>query len=196
MILKFIAASTLISLLPGPSMILVIMNTIKRGALVGLMTILGVVIADAMLLGATFSGLGASIQASEVIFNMVKWIGAFYLIYLGVSELLGSVSEGSLDMQSKHNALKQGIATTLLNPKIIIFLIAFFPPYINKEAALWPQIFTLGPAFLITVFMVLMLYLLCADNTRKLIESKRGKVCFKTITGMSLIGFGILAAGG
>ncbi len=195
MLLSFIVATTVVSLMPGPSMIVIMMNSIDRGLAQGIQTIAGAVLADAILLLLTLSGVGTILYTSALAFSLLKWFGVLYLIYLGYVQLKSKVEEEESKAARPGNAFLQGLGTTLLNPKIIGFLIVFFPQFLNREESVLKQLFVLGPLFLLIVFIVFLLCALAARSIRGAMASRKGKVVFKNVSGISLIGCGLLSAG-
>ncbi len=176
--------------MPGPSMILVIMNTIEGGLKKGFLSILGVVVADAILLIIVLSGMGAIVASSATIFNLMKWCGAIYLIYMGIA-LLRSVSTTNETYSiSVDKPFSSAMSMTMLNPKIIIFLIAFFPQFIDSLKSIGKQMWLLSTIFLAVVFTILAAYSLCALKLRNLFKSHRGMRSIKLATAISLIGCG------
>ncbi|OZG74527.1 threonine transporter [Hahella sp. CCB-MM4] len=201
--LGFIVASILITLMPGPSMLVVIMNTLQRGVSAGILSSFGVVVADALLLILTLSGIGALLYSSALAFTLVKWCGVAYLVYLGIRQLLSSNSVNSSENENGSERLAtstpgsfvQGFATTMLNPKIISFFIAFFPQFLDPELPAIPQLLMLGPVFLLIVFVILVMYTMLAKAARVFLSSPRGQLCVQKLSGGMLIGCGIVAAG-
>lgn len=193
MLTTFLLASSVITLMPGPSMILVIMNTIDGGLNKGFQSILGVVCADAILLGVILSGVGTLVASSAIIFNMIKWCGAFYLIYLGIGILRSLSAQNELNASSLASPFSSAINMTLLNPKIIIFLIAFFPQFIDAQKPMVQQMSLLCVLFLLVVFVILLLYALCALKLTNVFNTKKGMRMIKIVTAISLMGCGLIA---
>lgn len=192
--LSFIIATSLVCLIPGPSIFLVVLNTLQQGLSAGVKTIVGVVIADAILMALTLMGVGSLLYSSAIAFSILKWLGAAYLIYLGISQLRSkSSSVTDVSTASKH-PIAQGIGITLLNPKIIGFFIAFFPQFINQDQPFQEQIILLGSTFLVLVFFFMFLYALLAVSVRSLIDSPKGNKIVNKVSGFTLIGCGALAA--
>lgn len=197
MLWSFIAATTLISLMPGPSMVIIMMTALDRGLTKSIQTILGVVVADAVLLILVLSGLGALLYTSALAFTTLKWLGVVYLIYLGIAQLRSKVEDSGPTGADRRTApFLQGLGTTLLNPKIIGFLIVYFPQFLNREEPVLNQMRVLGPLFLLIVFAVFLLCALGAKALRSVLETHRGRVMVKNASGVSLIGCGVLSAAG
>ncbi len=202
MSLSFILSSVFITLLPGPSMLVVMLNTIQKGGLSGVVTACGVVVADALLLMLTLSGIGALLYTSSLAFSLVKWLGVGYLLFLGIRQLRSAASEGRAPANTKHRSadtsplsdLAQGVGTTLLNPKIIGFFIAFFPQFLDPAKSVLPQLFIMGPVFLLIVLLILLLYVILARTISAALSSARGQKLLHKFSAGWLIFFGFIAA--
>lgn len=194
MLLSFIIATIVVSLMPGPSMVLIIITAVERGLGKAMQTIAGAVLADAILLALTLSGLGAVIHASALAFNVLKWFGVVYLIYLGFMQLKSKVAEDSMQAVPSGNSFLQGLGITLLNPKIIGFLIVFFPQFLDPKEGVFQQLLILGPLFLFIVFLVFVAFAIAARAVRRFLDTTKGKILFKNVSGASLIGCGLLSA--
>ena len=194
MIWSFIVATALITLMPGPSLIVIMMTAIDRGLAKSIQTILGVVVADAILLLLVLSGVGAIIYASAEAFAALKWLGAIYLIYLGVMQLRSRANDRLVKSGAQRNAFLQGLGTTVLNPKIIGFLIVYFPQFLNRDDGVLNQMIVLGPLFLLVVFLVFLSCALAAKCLRRVLETARGRATSKNVSGLSLIGCGVYSA--
>jgi threonine/homoserine/homoserine lactone efflux protein len=192
MLTTFLLASSLITLMPGPSMILVIINSIEGGFKQGMLSVAGVVIADVILLGVVLSGVGAIVGSSALLFNVIKLSGSLYLIYLGVGLGKNLSTEDGLPPCASTTPFSSAVNMTLLNPKIIIFLIAFFPQFIDLHKPLKEQMLLLCSLFLAVVCSILTLYSLAALKLRTLFQTKKGMRVIKLVTAISLISCGIM----
>ncbi len=154
----FIITSVVIILTPGQDMILVMSRSIAQGQKAGVITALGVSIG---LMGhtllATF-GLGALLLASEWLFNVIKFVGAGYLIYLGYL-LLKSKDEDlkmkELEQVSYKKMFFQGAISNIMNPKITIFYFSYLPQFITPNGGSEAlQLFILGTTFAVLTFLI------------------------------------------
>lgn len=154
----FIFSSILIILIPGQDMLLVISKSISQGKTAGIITATGVSIG---LLGhtllATF-GLGALIMTSQWLFDIIKIIGASYLIYIGVSLIRNKKSNLEIKNTPNESYKKlfiQGFITNIMNPKIAIFYFSYLPQFVvsNTQNEAF-QLFTLGVTFAILTFFI------------------------------------------
>lgn len=193
MLFSFILATCIVTLMPGPSMVAVMMNSVQRGLMQGIQTIAGVVAADAILLALTLSGIGTLLYASSLAFSVLKWGGVAYLVYSGVKQLRSSVDKDSRTDAATGNAFLQGFGITMLNPKIIGFLVAFFPQFLHRDESIVQQLVVLGPLFLLIVFVTLLFYALTAAGIRGYLETRRGRLALRNTSGLALIGCGLFA---
>lgn len=192
MLINFLIASCIIILMPGPSLILIIMNTIEGGIKQGLMSIMGVVIADAILLALISTGMGAIITSYPLIFTSLKWSGAIYLIYLGIAVIRSLNAQDEARSATLSTPFSSAINMTLLNPKIIVFLIAFFPQFIDPAKPIPEQMLLLSSIFLIEVFVISALIALGALTLRSQLQTPKGVYGVKILTAISLIGCGVM----
>ena len=195
MLWSFVIATCIVTLMPGPSMVAVVMNSIQRGLWDGVQTSLGVVVADAILLALTLSGIGTLLYTSALAFSVLKWGGVAYLVYCGIRQLRSKVDAEEEAGVAKGNAFLQGFGITMLNPKIIGFLVAFFPQFLQREESIAGQLVVLGPVFLLVVFATLLFYALTATSVRGVLQTRKGRVVLKNVSGGALVGCGVLAAG-
>ncbi|NLR74344.1 LysE family translocator [Leeia aquatica] len=193
-LLSFILATTIVSFMPGPSMALIMMHAVDRGFATSVQTSLGAVLADAILLVLALSGVGAILYSSALAFTALKWVGVVYLIWLGIAQLRSPVNTSADQPASKPgNAFLQGLGVTLFNPKIIGFLIMYFPQFLDAKRPALPQLLVLGPLFLLVVFVVFLICAMLAHAMRRLLLTERGRLWFRNTTGGALIGCGLLS---
>lgn len=186
---------------PGPAVLFIISNATLYGWRKALYIAFGNVVGLLCLGTIAVTGLGAILQTSEYIFNIIKYFGAAYLIYLGIKLIVQKNSHfnslqdtiSSKTISSKKVFL-QAFGVAVSNPKAIVFLTALFPQFINIEKDLVSQFFMLIGTLMFFSFSFLMLYALLAHKAKKwLNKPNRIKIMNKT-TGSIFIGFGILLA--
>jgi len=156
--LLFVIASTAVICMPGQDLILVLTRSLSQGALAGAYTSLGV---SAGLLVHTLLatvGVGALVTASELLFNIMKWMGAIYLLYLGIIVFRTKAEAVIFNTVSKRSNPKlflDGAISNIANPKIAIFFFAFLPQFINPSSTNTPlSIFVLGIGFAFLTFVI------------------------------------------
>lgn len=194
MLIGFIIAVILITIVPGPSILLLLVVSLRQGTLAGLKYTLGVLAADAVLLTISLLGLGAVLQGSAMLFNIVKWAGVAYLIYLGIKQLRAP-SEIKLETNQKVQApFTQGFTITALNPKAIGFFVAFFPQFIDHRGDVIAQLMVLVPLFMSLVFGIFAICAILAGYSRMLFENHAGQITLKYGAALGLISSGLAAA--
>jgi len=194
MLFGFIIATIVITLSPGPSIIVLLVVSLRQGAMAGIKYSAGVISADTILISLSLLGLGALMQSSVLLFNLVKWAGIAYLIYLGIKQLRTSSNVSVEATKVSGSPYLQGLGTTMLNPKAIGFFVAFLPQFIDPTQAFWPQLMLLGPLFLTMVFVMFSIIALLASRTKLLFESNKGQITLKYGAAFGLIGSGFAAA--
>jgi len=198
----YLTLVTVATATPGPAVLFIMTNATLHGWRKAAFAALGN-IAGLFCLGIlAVAGLGTILKTSEFIFNIIKYAGAAYLIYLG----LKMIFQKSLDFDTMKNQLTstdissqklflQAVGVAMSNPKAIVFLTALFPQFINTNKALIPQFSMLIATLMIFSFSFLMFYALLA-HTAKIWLSKPSKMyAVNRISGSIFIGFGILLAG-
>ncbi|SFJ34739.1 LysE family translocator [Jannaschia pohangensis] len=169
--LTFVAASTALLMIPGPTILLVMSYALSQGRRVAVASAGGVALGDAVAMTASLAGLGALVLASATLFTILKWVGAAYLIWMGIklwrsagSARLGDI--GTADDVTARAVFGHAAVVTALNPKSIVFFIAFVPQFIRPEAALLPQFAILIATFVTLATLNALAYALLADRLR------------------------------
>ncbi len=197
--LAFVAASTALLLIPGPTVILVLSYAISQGRRVALATVAGVALGDLIAMSASLAGLGALVLTSALLFSVLKWIGAAYLVYLGL-KLFRSAGGAHLGEVADVAPTKAGqvfghaAAVTALNPKSIVFFIAFVPQFIKVEAALLPQFVVLISTFVGLAAINALAYAVLADKLRRKIARPSVMAWISRLGGGALVAMGVLTA--
>ena len=194
--LAFAAASATLLALPGPTLMLVLSYAMTQGRRVAIASALGVAVGDLIAMTISVIGLGALFLASAMAFSILKWIGAAYLIYLGV-KMLRSATSALMDKPADQPAGKvfRDLATvTALNPKSNTFFIAFVPQFIQADAAFAPQAAILIATFVTLATCNAMIFALPANAMRKRITRPNFQTWLNRIGGGTLILMGLLTA--
>ncbi|EPC00600.1 lysine transporter LysE [Litchfieldella anticariensis FP35 = DSM 16096] len=197
--LAFASASIALLLIPGPTVLLVLSYAISQGRQVALATVAGVALGDLLAMSASLAGLGALVLASATLFTVLKWIGAAYLVYLGIKLFRSapSTSLESLDETPKASSARvfvHSAAVTALNPKSVVFFIAFVPQFISPEAALAPQFVLLIATFVGFAAINALAYALLADKLRRRIAYPSVLPILTRVGGGALIAMGMATA--
>ncbi|MBL4808372.1 MAG: LysE family translocator [Rhodobacteraceae bacterium] len=194
--LTFVLASTALLLIPGPTVLLVLSYALSQGRSVALATVAGVALGDLIAMTASLLGLGALVLASAELFVALKWVGAAYLIYLGV-KLIRSAPDaqlGKVDMMPAKGVFRHAAAVTALNPKSIVFFIAFVPQFIDASVPLMPQFVILIGTFVCMAALNALAYALLADKLRSKIAKPAVMVGLTRFGGGALIAMGVATA--
>ena len=197
--LAFVAASTALLLIPGPTVLLVLSYALSQGKRVAVASATGVALGDFIAMTASLLGLGALVLASATLFTVLKWVGAVYLIWLGIKLLRSAPSEGLEQMAPGASITENGVfwhaaAVTALNPKSIAFFIAFVPQFVTIGQPLLPQFAILIATFVGLAAANALAYALLADKLRQTIR-KPGVITWLTRGGgVGLIGMGVMTA--
>lgn len=194
MLFTFILATALITVLPGPSLILIVAQSLRHGIASGLWVVVGVVLADAVLLLLVCGGLGALLLAAGWMMAALKWLGIAWLAWLGIGLLRMAAQPAPVAGLSAHLAFRQGLLTTLSNPKIIGFLLVYFPQFLRHGQPVLGQMALLAPLFLSTVAGVFTLCALLAQRLQRLLGSASGHAGLQRLSGLSLLGCALVSA--
>ncbi len=192
----FVAAIVVFLMIPGPGNLALITSTSKGGVRAGLACAAGIIAGDQILLWLALAGVAAVLAAYPAAFHAVQWLGAAYLAWLGLRMLRAKAGDAPvLQMQPRHY-FRQALGITLLNPKAIVFYMAFFPLFIDP--ARHQGVVTFG-VMAATIAMLGLLYSLAAVFlTHRLAErlraNRRMSQALEKIAGLFLIGFGIKLA--
>ena len=196
----FFIASLLLNLTPGNDMIYVASRSISQGIKAGMISAMGIFIGCFVHIIAAVFGLSVIIAKSAFLFEIIKFLGAGYLIYLGIKAII-TKSDFNKDLTrlpkvNTWRLLKQGIITNALNPKVALFFLSFLPQFIEIGSPLYKaQLFSLGLWFDLqgTFVLIIVAYLLGKTSNFIKNNQKFWKIQEK-ITGMILIGLGIKVA--
>lgn len=197
--LAFVAASTALLLLPGPTVLLVLSYALSRGRGVALASAGGVALGDFVAMSASLAGLGALVATSAAMFLVLKWIGAAYLVWLGL-KLFRSAPDATLALgQAAGDITPRGVfahaaAVTALNPKSIAFFIAFVPQFLRPSEPLWPQFALLVATFVSLAALNALAYALLADRLRRAIARPSVLSGLSRLGGVTLVGMGVATA--
>ncbi|MEM7596456.1 MAG: LysE family translocator [Pseudomonadota bacterium] len=197
--LAFAAASTALVLIPGPTVLLVLSYAISQGKRVAVASATGVALGDFVAMSLSLAGLGALVLASATLFTVLKWVGAVYLVYLGVKLLRSPPSQGLDALGTAQSVTGGGVfwhaaAVTALNPKSIAFFIAFVPQFVVVDQPILPQFAILIATFVGIAAVNALSYALLADRLRQTIKRPNVITWFTRGGGVALIGMGIMTA--
>lgn len=192
----FVVAVIVFLAIPGVGNLAIITSTGKGGIVGGLAATLGVIVADQMLMWLAVAGVAALLTANPALFGVVQYAGALYLAWIGIRMILAKPGDRPvLDMQP-HHFFRQAMLITLLNPKAIVFYMAFFPLFVDPEqhqGLLTFGVMALTIAALTFLYCVTVISIVrfAADRMR---ASPRVGVWLNRVAGTMLVGFGVKLA--
>ncbi|HBF28744.1 LysE family translocator [Rhizobium sp.] len=200
--LAFAAASAIMLAIPGPTILLVISYAISHGRKVATATVAGVALGDFTAMTASMLGLGALLATSAAIFTALKWIGAAYLIYLGIKLWRAPVATSAEQTEGADTNNERPVriflhtyVVTALNPKSIIFFVAFLPQFLDTSKPLTSQMLIMELTFIVLATCNAATYGFMASIARKTIRKPSVQKVVNRTGGSLMIGAGLLAAG-
>jgi threonine/homoserine/homoserine lactone efflux protein len=194
----FAGVSLAVLLFPGPAVIYIVTRGATQGRAAGLVSMLGVEAGNLVHVFAAAVGLSAILASSAEAFTVVKYLGAAYLVYLGVRALLDGEDEqvGGRGGARRSRLFGQGVVIAVLNPKTALFFLAFLPQFVEPgDGAAWLQIATLGTFFVAIAVITDGAYALAAGGVGSLIRgSRRARATLRQASGAVYIALGAGAA--
>ena len=193
----FVAASAVLLVIPGPTVLTVISYSLAHGQRARFPLVAGVALGDSTALAVSLLGLGTLLAASAFWFTVVKGIGGLYLLYLGVKLLRAGASSNDPTAPalsgSRWRLFANTYLVTALNPKGIVFFVAFLPQFINPSAGVARQLWILATTFVSLAMFNATLYAVFAGSARRLLSSSRAQRCFHLAGGSLLLAAGLWA---
>ncbi|MGA9867159.1 MAG: LysE family translocator [Acetobacteraceae bacterium] len=196
--LAFTAASAILLIIPGPTVLLIVSYALGHGRKAAAAIVAGVALGDLTSMTASMLGLGAVLATSAAIFTVLRWIGGCYLIYLGIKLWRAPAMAADADEVPRANPRRMfahAYAVTALNPKSIIFFVAFVPQFLVASHSFWPQIVVLEAIFVSLATLNATLFALLASAARQTLRAPRVRLAVNRTGGSLLIGAGVLAIG-
>lgn len=199
--LAFVAASAILLAIPGPTILLVISYALGHGRKVASATVAGVALGDFTAMTASMLGLGALLATSAAVFTVLKWVGAAYLIWLGIklwrAPIAIEAEDGTMSVPAEKplRIFLHTYVVTALNPKSIVFFVAFLPQFLDLSRPLFNQMLIFETTFLVLATLNATLYALMASAARQTIRKPKVQAIVNRTGGSLLIGAGLLTAG-
>lgn len=189
----YLLTEAALSLSPGPAVMLVIAYGLTHGARRSLFAALGVLSANALYFAISATALGAILIASKPFFVAVKWLGAFYLVYIGVSALLGraspiAVSNASARSHSPRAIYFSGLTLQLANPKTLIFFVAILPQFVDPMLPVRAQMVWLAIGSIVPELLILAGYGYLASRASRLATHPRYARITDRVAGILILG--------
>jgi threonine/homoserine/homoserine lactone efflux protein len=195
--LAFVAASVVLLIIPGPTILTVISYSMAHGRRANVPLVAAVALGDSTALLLSLLGLGALLATSAFWFTVVKWAGGLYLLYLGIKLLRAGISPTELSAPaapgSRWKLFAHTWLVTALNPKGIVFFVAFLPQFITPGAGLTRQLWILAVTFVLLATLNATLYAVFAGSARRLLASPRAQRRFNIAGGSLLTAAGVWA---
>jgi len=195
----FLATAMVLLAIPGPAVLYVVTRSIEMGRAGGISSVAGITTGTVVHVTLATAGLSSLILASKAAFDAVKYVGAAYLVFLGVRRLLTRTEEAVDEERAprtRRRAYTQGIVVNLTNPKTIVFIFAFIPQFVDPHARhVWLQVLVLGLSFACLGFLSDSVYALVAGTVADRLRGSAGIARFERwFGGAVLIGLGVVAA--
>lgn len=198
----FILMCIFLIILPGPDTAIATKNTLTAGKMGGLKTALGTCCALLIHTSAAVLGLSAIIVKSALLFSVFKYVGAVYLIYLGVKTLWSlkrkeEVPAIKMNTKSKFqntSCFKQGFLTNILNPKVAVFFLTFLPQFVDSGSNTFTPFLIMGITYTLLTAVWFLLYVYLINQISVFMKRPKTQNIIEGITGTILIGFGVKLA--
>jgi threonine/homoserine/homoserine lactone efflux protein len=200
----FVAAALALLLVPGPAVIYVVARSVEGGRLTGLVSVLGVELGTLLHVVFAAAGLSAIVVSSAAAFSVVKWLGAAYLIWLGLRQILGrDGGDEELPLsggrEKRLRVFSQSVLVQVLNPKVALFFLAFLPQFVDpSRGAAWTQVVVLGATLATLGLFTDGLYALLGGMAGEWIRKQRAGMGLRRagryVTGGVYIALGAVAA--
>jgi len=194
----FAAAAVVLLLIPGPAVLYILNRSVSDGRQAGLAAVAGLSLGNSVHALAAAAGLSAVLATSATAFNTVKWLGAGYLVYVGVRTLFTTpvVVDTDRPVASARRSFTQGVVVNVLNPKVALFFLSFLPQFIHPESGRpGLQALILGLEFVLIGFCTDSTYSLVASSLRHvLLRGRTLPFVQRWVAGTVFIGLGLVAA--
>jgi threonine/homoserine/homoserine lactone efflux protein len=195
----FVAASVVLLLTPGPAVLFIVARSVEQGRAAGLASVLGIHLGTIVHITAAAFGLSALIVSSAFAFAIVKYLGAAYLIWIGIRTLMTKEirpEAPAIPAEPLRRVLRDGFVVNVFNPKTAIFFLAFLPQFVDpaRGPVHW-QILCLGLTFMGLGILSDGMYALAAGTAGDFLRRHRGFLRFQRwFAGVSFVGLGVTAA--
>lgn len=193
----FAVASTALLIIPGPTILTVVSYSIAQGRRANIPLVAAVALGDSTALVFSLLGLGAVLATSAFWFTVIKWLGGLYLLYMGIKLLRAGISSTRVATPvvsgSRWKLFANTYLVTALNPKGIIFFVAFLPQFITPNADAGQQLWILAITFVVLATLNATFYAVFAASARKMLTSPLAQRRFNFIGGSLLSSAGVWA---
>jgi threonine/homoserine/homoserine lactone efflux protein len=195
----FVLAALVLLLIPGPAVLYIVTRSIDQGRAAGLASVLGVSTGTLIQVGFATVGLSSVVLASAVAFDIVKYLGAAYLLFLGIKRLLSRETielGGVREPRTLRRLYTQGVIVNTLNPKTALFIFALLPQFVDVEAGrVWLQVLVLGLTLCVLGLTCDGMYAFAAGSAADRLRGSRAMARVERwVGGTVLVGLGVFAA--
>ncbi|RYV01678.1 lysine transporter LysE [Shewanella sp. OPT22] len=196
---SFVVASMVLCFTPGPTVFLVMGQALNHGKKSVIPLVSGVLCGDLIAISLSLLGVGALLSVSANLFHFIKWLGAGYLIYLGIrawrtKTIEGNEQDTQSDLMNSKMIFRDSLIVTALNPKGIVFFMAFLPLFINSNVNVLPQMIVLSLSFLFVSAASASFYAIFSGTIRNKVRSQKFQNWFNKFSGGMLCGAGAITA--
>jgi RhtB (resistance to homoserine/threonine) family protein len=198
----FVLMSLALIITPGADVALVTKNTLTYGKKGGMATVFGITAGIVVHMLAAALGISAIIAQSALLFTVVKYIGAVYLVYLGIQSFLSlrkkeqqpEAEVRPSDRENVPSGFRQGLLSNVLNPKVAIFFLTFLPQFVTSKESAFSQIVMMGSTYAVLGLIWLFIYIWLIEAMRTMFRKPATIKAFQGITGAMLITMGVKLA--
>ena len=191
----FAIATFLLTVSPGPGVLYVVARSVSQGRAAGFASMFGIESGEIVWIAAAATGVAALLATSEDALGVLRYVGAAYLIYLGVQRWREVEQPASPARASLPAIFGQGVVTQLVNPKVAIFFVAFLPQFLDPSRALAPQVAVLGIVYVAIAIAVDTCYVLTASAVaRRLMRSAIAQRRTGRVAAVTYVALGVAAA--
>ncbi|TRW95716.1 LysE family translocator [Paracoccus sp. M683] len=195
--IAYVIAYAVISVIPGPSVFMVVGQTLSRGARAAIACIAGDLAGGVIVMSASYLGLGLVLASSSLAFMVLKWAGVAYMAYLGMAQISAARKLTVVEVQAsdaRRGSFGAGFLTGVLNPKAIMFYMAFLAQFVEPTAPQLPQFLILMASSTVVVATVLGAYALLAVKISARVQSPRARRRMGYAAGSCLLGGSVVMA--
>ncbi len=191
--LAFVVATAIMIWLPGPSVLLTVAHSISFGWKRAISTVAGATAGIAVQLAVAAVGLASLLGGVTEVFELLRWGGAAYLVYLGVKQWRSAGEPVELESVpvSTTNLFVQGLVVTIFNPKSLVFIAAFLPQFMDASRPAGTQLACIVPTFLVITFTVTSVWALVAGKARGFLQSRRASRAISRTSGGLMVAAGM-----
>jgi threonine/homoserine/homoserine lactone efflux protein len=191
----FVPAALVLLAIPGPAVLYVVTTSVEGGRRHGLLSVAGVHLGSVVHVAAAVAGLSALIVSSAVAFSTIKYVGAAYLILVGIRKWLergDPVEPAPRASRSGRRVFTQGVVVNVLNPKTALFFLAFLPQFVDRDQTVWTQVAMLGLCWVVLGLLSDGAYALAGGTIGSFVRRRRRAVRYAS--GGIFVGLGVTAA--